>query len=71
MVASLAPPTGDLTSNPGMCPRLGISLDPLIRRLALNYRATAARVQFHFSIAILLIKLTNLLRLMDKDIRVV
>ena len=29
VVASQAPPTGDLAHNPGMCPRLGIELATL------------------------------------------
>ena len=36
MVASHAPPTGDLAYNPGMCPDWELNWRPLVRRLALN-----------------------------------
>ena len=37
VVASGAPPTGDLAHNPGMCPRLGIEpATPLVCRQAPN-----------------------------------
>ena len=36
MVASHAPPTGDLARNPGMCPDWKSNGSPLVRRLALN-----------------------------------
>ena len=36
MVASHAPPTGDLAHNPGMCPDWESNGGPLVRRLVLN-----------------------------------
>ena len=36
VVASRVPPTGDLASNPGMCPAQELNQDPLVRRLALS-----------------------------------
>ena len=36
VVASHAPPTGDLAHNPGVCPDWESNGDPLVCRLALN-----------------------------------
>ena len=46
VVASLAPPTGDLACNPGMCPEQDRTGNPLVHRPVLN----PARAQVNFKV---------------------
>ena len=50
VVASRAPPAGDLTCNPGMCPDWELNCDPLVPRPALNplsYTSQGRKIYFY------------------------
>ena len=50
MVASGAPPAGDLACNPGMCPDWELNCNPLVHRPTLNPLSYTSQGSFTFHI---------------------